>query len=61
MRTEIVYSVKRLLAADLQVMYVGCGYNEIPITPNPFQSDFEAHSNTTVGGMQVTTRITYDW
>lgn len=60
MRTEVVYSVKRLLAADLKVMYVGEGYNEEPITPNPFQPDFEAHANNIIGGMQVTPRIVYN-
>lgn len=60
MRTEVVYSMKRLLAADLKVMYVGCGYNEESITINPFQSDYEAHPNTSLGGMQVSPRITYN-
>lgn len=61
MRSDVVYSIKRLLAADLKVMYVGEGYNEEPIAPNPFQADFEAHPNPSLGGMQITPRITYNW
>lgn len=61
MRSDIVYSVKRLLAGDLEVMYVGSGYNEFEISPNPFQEAFEVHPNASLGGMQVTTRITYNW
>lgn len=60
MRSDVVYSVKRLLAADLKVMYVGEGYNEELIAPNPFQVDFEAHPNSSLGGMQITPRITYN-
>lgn len=60
MHSEVVYSIKRLLAADLKVMYVGMGYNEETINPNPFQEDFEAHPNASIGGMQVTARITYN-
>lgn len=61
MRSDVVYSIKRLLAADLKVMYVGQGYNEELIAPNPFQADFEAHPNSSLGGMQITPRITYNW
>ncbi|KAK3910448.1 putative ATP-dependent RNA helicase DHX34 [Frankliniella fusca] len=60
MRSEVVYSIKRLLAADLKVMYVGMSYNEEIISPNPFQEEFEAHPNSSIGGMQVTSRITYN-
>lgn len=61
MRSEIVYSLRRLLAADLKVMYVGCGFNQEHLAPNPFQEDYEAHPNTSLGGMQVSSRITYNW
>jgi len=60
MHTEIVYTLRRLLPADLKVMYVGLGENEDVITPNPFCSDCstECTPHPDKGGVWVTPYIT---
>jgi hypothetical protein len=59
--TEIVYTLQRLLPADLKVMYVGPGRNEDPVTPNPFCSDWECTPHPEKGGVRVTSYITFNW
>jgi hypothetical protein len=61
MHTEIVYTLQRLLPADIKVIYVGPGENEDVITPNPFCSDWECTTHPDKGGVQVTPYITYNW
>jgi len=61
MHTEIVYTLRRLLPADLKVMYVGPGENEDVITPNPFCSDWECTPHPDKGGVRVTPYITFNW
>jgi hypothetical protein len=61
MHTEIVYTLRRLLPADLKVMYVGPGANEDLITPNPFCSDWECRPHPDRGGVRVTPYITFNW
>lgn len=61
MHTEIVYTLQRLLPADLKVMYVGPGRNEDRITPNPFCSDWECTPHPTKGGVRVSPFITFNW
>lgn len=61
MHTTIPYTIKRLLPADLKMIYVGNGNNGTSIKPNPFQSDFESIPNVIKGGAYVTDSITYNW
>jgi hypothetical protein len=61
MHTEIVYTLRRLLPADLKVMYVGPGRNEELIAPNPFSSDWECTPHPKKGGVRVSPFITFNW
>lgn len=61
MHTTIPYTIKRLLPADLKMIYVGSGNNDTCIEPNPFQTDFKSIPNVTKGGVNVTDSITYNW
>jgi len=61
MHTMIPYTIKRLLPADLKMIYVGNGCNDMSIEPNPFQSDFKSIPNTIKGGVFVTNSVTYNW
>ncbi|XP_018399875.1 PREDICTED: probable ATP-dependent RNA helicase DHX34 [Cyphomyrmex costatus] len=60
MHTMIPYTIKRLLPADLKMIYVGNGYNDTNIEPNPFQSDFKSTQNVIKGGVFITHNITYN-
>ncbi|XP_029667899.1 probable ATP-dependent RNA helicase DHX34 isoform X3 [Formica exsecta] len=60
MHTTVPYTIKRLLPADLKMIYVGSGNNDTCIEPNPFQADFRSISNITKGGVHVTDSITYN-
>lgn len=60
MHTEIVYTLRRLLPADLKVTYVGPGENEDVITPNPFCSDWKCTPHPDKGGVRVTPYITFN-
>ncbi|XP_069697285.1 probable ATP-dependent RNA helicase DHX34 [Periplaneta americana] len=59
MHTEIVYTLRRLLPADLKIIYVGPGKNEEPVTPNPFL-DWESIPHPSKGGVRVTPYITFN-
>lgn len=61
MHTTVSYTIKRLLPADLKMIYVNSGNNNLNIEPNPFQSDFKSIPNVTKGGIHVTDNITYNW
>ncbi|XP_029161451.1 probable ATP-dependent RNA helicase DHX34 isoform X1 [Nylanderia fulva] len=60
MHTTVPYTIKRLLPADLKMIYVGNDNNNICIEPNPFQADFKSIPNVTKGGIRVTDSITYN-
>ncbi|XP_050459020.1 probable ATP-dependent RNA helicase DHX34 [Cataglyphis hispanica] len=60
MHTTVPYTIKRLLPADLKMIYVGSGNNDTCIEPNPFQTDFKSIPNVTKGGVNVTDSITYN-
>ncbi|XP_018359215.1 PREDICTED: probable ATP-dependent RNA helicase DHX34 isoform X2 [Trachymyrmex cornetzi] len=60
MHTTIPYTIKRLLPADLKMIYVGNGCNDTSIEPNPFQPDFKSIPNVIKGGVFVTNSITYN-
>lgn len=57
----IPYTIKRLLPADLKMIYVGNSCNDTSIEPNPFQPDFKSIPNVIKGGVFVTDSITYNW
>lgn len=58
MSTEVSYNIKRLLPADLNIIY--SFDTEFPeIDKNPFDSDFSISSNKEYGGLQVTDNIVY--
>jgi len=59
--TMIPYTIKRLLPADLKMIYVGNGNNDTSIEPNPFQPDYKSIPNVIKGGAYVTNNITYNW
>ncbi|KAL6256792.1 hypothetical protein P5V15_011732 [Pogonomyrmex californicus] len=60
MHTTIPYTIKRLLPADLKMIYVGSGNNNTSVEPNPFETDFKSKPNVTKGGVYVTDNITYN-
>lgn len=61
MRTDVSYTVHRLLAADLKTLYVGSGQNiNNNIEVNPFDENFSPIPYKK-GGMQFTTNIFYNW
>ncbi|XP_012281786.1 probable ATP-dependent RNA helicase DHX34 [Orussus abietinus] len=58
--TTIPYIIRRLLVADLKTIYVGRGENNIPVSPNPFQEDFQCIPHEVKGGVRLTSNITYN-
>ncbi|KZC06163.1 putative ATP-dependent RNA helicase DHX34, partial [Dufourea novaeangliae] len=60
MHTTVPYTIKRLLPADLKIMYVRSKENVISINSNPFQSDFAVIPNLIKGGIRVSNAITYN-
>lgn len=59
MNTEVCYTIKKLLPADLKTLYVGpCDDLEL-FTPNPFAEDFNCVPNTSKGGFYITENITF--
>uniref|UniRef100_A0A182U3Q7 RNA helicase n=1 Tax=Anopheles melas TaxID=34690 RepID=A0A182U3Q7_9DIPT len=67
MNTEVCYTMKKLLPADLKSLYKGPSREEdeedeermeLP-DPNPFAEDFQPLRNETKGGVYLTENITY--
>ncbi|ETN59898.1 ATP-dependent RNA helicase [Anopheles darlingi] len=66
MNTEVCYTIKKLLPADLKAIYKGPPMGdddeeatlEIP-SPNPFSDDFQPLPNAVKGGIYLTEHITY--
>ncbi|XP_053681351.1 probable ATP-dependent RNA helicase DHX34 [Anopheles nili] len=66
MNTELCYTIKKLLPADLKSLYKGPQLEvegdeqcmELPI-PNPFAEDFQPLYNETKGGVHLTENLTY--
>lgn len=59
MNTEVCYTIKKLLPADLKTLYDGpSDYLEL-LSPNPFAEDFHCVPNTSKGGFYITENITY--
>ena len=61
MHTTVLYTVKRLLPADLKILYVSRGLNTENIESNPFQTDFQCVPHEVKGGVRLTKYITYNW
>jgi len=54
---DTVFSVKRLLPADLKELYVGPGINHISVEENPFSMEVVPHDKK--GGVRLSDNITY--
>lgn len=60
MNTEVVYTLKRLLPADLKTMYVRSEGDRLTVDPNPFAAgDFVTSAKETKGGVWLTENICY--
>jgi ATP-dependent RNA helicase DHX34 len=61
MHSDINYTIKRLLPADLKTLYHGDTNNieHLILNPNPFCETFECIGNDVKGGVFVTENITY--
>ncbi|XP_053693938.1 probable ATP-dependent RNA helicase DHX34 isoform X2 [Sabethes cyaneus] len=60
MNTEVCYTIKRLLPADVKTMYKGPAVTEpVDLDPNPFAEDFVPIQNDVKGGMHITENIIY--
>lgn len=62
MSSEVYYTLKRLLPADLKVLYVGADDEAVCpiIDPNPFEEGFTAYPHDKKGGVYVTEHIVYN-
>jgi hypothetical protein len=61
LHTETVYSLKRLLPADLKTAYVGRGLGWVPdIAENPFSESYAAAAQAEKGGMQLHENVVYN-
>lgn len=65
MNTEVYYTIKRILPADLKTLYVGFSAAEqVPewqATTNPFVKDISIQPNMIKGGWCVTDNVTINW
>ncbi|XP_055541784.1 probable ATP-dependent RNA helicase DHX34 [Wyeomyia smithii] len=60
MNTEVCYTIKRLLPADVKTLYKGSSIVEpLDLDPNPFAEDFVPIANDVKGGMYITENIVY--
>lgn len=55
-----VFSIKRLLPADLKVLYVGAGRNIETLEANPLGEDFGPSPHLTKGGMRLSANVTHN-
>ncbi|XP_015123362.1 probable ATP-dependent RNA helicase DHX34 isoform X1 [Diachasma alloeum] len=63
MHTSIPYTIKRLLPADLNRIYIGPGHNDIIDSfsdNNPFEDNFTCLVNGVKGGVKVNEYVTYN-
>ena len=65
-QTQILYTMKRLLAADLKTLYVGTDHHlhdqdDAVSQDNPFWSEFQAVAHERKGGFQVAEFLVYGW
>lgn len=69
MNTEVYYTVKRLLPADLKGLYCGAGqssegdlqFDQMLSNRNPFAEDFQCQESPIKGGWMVTENVTINW
>lgn len=64
MSSEVFFTIKRLLPADLKSLYKlpDCeDYSQIILNPNPLSDDFECIVNSVKGGVFLTENLTYGW
>jgi len=60
MSLDIVYSIKRLLPADLKTLYTRCPPSErLQMQTNPFAADFQLSVNSEKGGLNVSEHVVY--
>jgi len=57
---ETVYSIKRLLPADLKVAYVGRNFGVLTDIKNPFEPEFSPKPHDEKGGMMLTANVNYN-
>lgn len=60
LHNETIYSVKRLLPADIKVAYVGRGLGFFEDKKNPFEREVDPTRHPVKGGMVLTEHITYN-
>lgn len=60
MGTDVSYNVKRLLAADLKVVYKRNNLLMVDDGANPFDPNYKVTLNEELGGVNVTENIVYD-
>lgn len=61
MHTSCPYTIRRLLPADLKIMYYGREENAVDVNSNPFEENFECVPHEIKGGVRLTNFITYSW
>lgn len=61
LNTEVAYTIKKLLPADMKNLYVGPDSSLMEVIYNPFTDNFEKRPNTVKGGIYLTENITYGW
>lgn len=62
MNSEVYYTIKRLLPADLKDLYVGHDDEEkMPQTVSVFIKDYVCRPNPVKGGWLVTDNVTFNW
>jgi len=60
LHNDTIYSVKRLLPADIKVAYVGRNMGGFEDLKNPFDKTFEPYRHPEKGGMVLTENVTYN-
>ena len=60
LHTETVYSLKRLLPADIKTAYVGRNRGLVEDVENPFSEEYAAAAHAEKGGMQLHEHVTYN-
>lgn len=60
MTTDVSYNIKRLLPADIKVMYKYDADNYENLEFNPFDEDYVANVNERLGGINVTENIVFN-
>ncbi|GIZ01357.1 probable ATP-dependent RNA helicase DHX34, partial [Caerostris extrusa] len=58
--TEIIHSVRRLLAADVKNVYTGPQGGDVPVAVGLLEEAQSARENKTKGGLQIKSYLTYN-